>query len=51
MWYRKNVGGWERAARLMSEHLDHIVGDLDLARGGGGAVDVAAVLRERLALT
>jgi DNA-binding GntR family transcriptional regulator len=41
----------ERAARLMSEHLDHIVGDLDLARGGGGAVDVAAVLRERLALT
>jgi DNA-binding GntR family transcriptional regulator len=38
----------ERAAMLMSEHLDHILGDLDLARSGGGAVDVAAVLRERL---
>jgi DNA-binding GntR family transcriptional regulator len=41
----------EGAAKLMSEHLDHILGDLDLARGGGGAVDVAAVLRARLALT
>jgi DNA-binding GntR family transcriptional regulator len=40
----------ERAAELMSEHLDHILGDLDLARGGGAAVDVASVLRERLAL-
>ena len=40
----------ERAAILMSEHLDHILGDLDLTRGGGAAVDVAAVLRERLAL-
>ena len=36
---------------LMAEHLDHILGDLDLARGGRGSVDVAAVLRERLALT
>ncbi|WP_158816348.1 GntR family transcriptional regulator [Methylocapsa sp. S129] len=40
----------ERAAMLMTEHLDHILGDLDLARGGGAPVDVAAVLRERLAL-
>ena len=39
----------ERAARLMSEHLDHILGDLDLARSDGANVDVAAVLRERLA--
>ena len=37
------------AAALMSGHLDHILGDLDLARGAGGPVDVAAVLRERLA--
>jgi DNA-binding GntR family transcriptional regulator len=41
----------EKAARLMTEHLDHILGDLDLARNGAAAVDVAAVLRERLALT
>jgi DNA-binding GntR family transcriptional regulator len=41
----------ERAATLMIEHLDHILGDLDLERGGGAPVDVAAVLRERLALT
>ncbi len=39
----------EKAARLMSDHLDHILGDLDLARRDGAAVDVAAVLRERLA--
>ncbi len=39
----------DRAATLMSEHLDHILGDLDLARGGGATVDVVAVLRERLA--
>jgi DNA-binding GntR family transcriptional regulator len=40
----------ERAAALMSEHLDHILGDLDLTRGASGPVDVAAVLREGLAL-
>ena len=40
----------ERAAALMSEHLDHILSDLELARGAAGPVDVAAVLRERLAL-
>jgi DNA-binding GntR family transcriptional regulator len=45
------AGDGERAATLMSEHLDHILGDLDLARAGGGPVDVAAVLREGLALT
>jgi DNA-binding GntR family transcriptional regulator len=39
----------EKAAMLMAEHLDHIVGDLDLARDSGVTVDVAAVLRERLA--
>jgi DNA-binding GntR family transcriptional regulator len=39
------------AATLMTEHLDHILGDLDLTRGGSGPVDVAAVLRERLTLT
>src|SRR5471032_458770 len=39
----------ERAAALMSEHLDHILGDLDLKRYEGVSVDVAAVLRERLA--
>jgi DNA-binding GntR family transcriptional regulator len=44
------AGDGERAAMMMSEHLDHILGDLDLARGGGEAVDVASVLRERLAL-
>jgi DNA-binding GntR family transcriptional regulator len=41
----------DRAARLMTEHLDHILGDLDLSRGADAAVDVAAVLREGLALT
>jgi DNA-binding GntR family transcriptional regulator len=40
----------ELAAALMSEHLDHILGDLDLTRGASGPVDVAAVLREGLAL-
>jgi DNA-binding GntR family transcriptional regulator len=39
----------ERAATLMTEHLDHILGDLDLKRYEGVSVDVAAVLRERLA--
>ena len=38
----------DTAARLMSEHLDHILGDLDLERGGGATVDVVAVLRERM---
>jgi DNA-binding GntR family transcriptional regulator len=39
----------EIAATLMTEHLDHILGDLDLKRYEGVSVDVAAVLRERLA--
>ena len=46
-WRRATASG-RRA--LMGEHLDHILGDLDLARGAGGPVDVAAVLREGLAL-
>jgi DNA-binding GntR family transcriptional regulator len=44
------AGDGDRAAALMGEHLDHILGDLDLARGAGAPVDVAAVLREGLAL-
>jgi DNA-binding GntR family transcriptional regulator len=44
------AGDGERAATLMNEHLDHILGDLDLARSSGGSVDVAAVLRQGLAL-
>jgi DNA-binding GntR family transcriptional regulator len=39
----------DKAAALMTEHLDHILGDLDLKRYVGASVDVAAVLRERLA--
>jgi DNA-binding GntR family transcriptional regulator len=39
----------DKAASLMTEHLDHILGDLDLKRYEGVSVDVAAVLRERLA--
>jgi DNA-binding GntR family transcriptional regulator len=40
----------ERAAGLMIEHLDHILGDLDLSLRSEPPVDVAAVLREGLAL-
>jgi len=39
----------EKAATVMVKHLDHIFGDLDLARDSGATVDVAGVLRERLA--
>jgi DNA-binding GntR family transcriptional regulator len=39
----------DRAARLMGEHLDHILGDLDLSPRPEGPVDVALVLRARLA--
>ncbi len=39
----------ERAALLMSEHLDHILGDLDLSPRNDAAVDVAAILRAKLA--
>ena len=38
----------ERAAQLMSEHLDHILGDLDLSPRDDAPVDVAAVLRAKL---
>jgi DNA-binding GntR family transcriptional regulator len=40
----------ERAALLMSEHLDHILGDLDLSPRDDAPVDVAAVLRAKLAV-
>jgi len=39
----------DRAAQLMGEHLDHILGDLDLSPREEGPVDVALVLRARLA--
>jgi len=42
------AGDGEAAARLMAEHLDHILADLDLGRPTEAAVDVAAVLRARL---
>lgn len=35
----------DRAAQLMSDHLDHIFGDLDLTVHEEAAVDLAAVLR------
>jgi DNA-binding GntR family transcriptional regulator len=38
-----------RAAALMSEHLDHILGDLLLAPRSDAPIDVAAILREQLA--
>jgi DNA-binding GntR family transcriptional regulator len=38
----------ERAERLMTEHLDHILGDLDLNPRDETPVDVAAVLRAKL---
>jgi DNA-binding GntR family transcriptional regulator len=40
----------ERAAQLMSEHLDHILNDLDLSPRDEGPVDVAAILRAKLAV-
>jgi DNA-binding GntR family transcriptional regulator len=40
----------ERAALLMSEHLDHILSDLDLSPRDEAPVDVAAVLRAKLAV-
>ena len=43
------AGDGEAAARLMTEHLDHILADLDLARRTEAAVDVAAVLRAQRA--
>ena len=45
MWYRKNVGGWERAARLIGGGLMLICGvvalhasPLGLLLGGAGVV-------------
>ncbi|MGA9846535.1 MAG: FCD domain-containing protein, partial [Roseiarcus sp.] len=35
----------DRAARLMSDHLDHIVADLDLVVHREPSVDLAVVLR------
>jgi DNA-binding GntR family transcriptional regulator len=40
----------ERAALLMSEHLDHILSDLDLSPRDDAPVDVAAVLKAKLAV-
>jgi DNA-binding GntR family transcriptional regulator len=38
-----------RAAALMAEHLDHILGDLVLAPRSDAPIDVSAILREQLA--
>jgi DNA-binding GntR family transcriptional regulator len=38
-----------RAAALMAEHLEHIMGDLVLARRSDGRIDVAAILRTEIA--
>lgn len=38
-----------RAAALMAEHLDHILGDLVLTPRSDAPIDVAAILREQLA--
>lgn len=43
------AGDGNGAAALMAEHLDHIFGDLDLSPREDAPVDVAAVLRARLA--
>ena len=38
-----------RAAALMAEHLDHIMGDLALTRRSDAPIDVAAILRAEIA--
>ena len=38
-----------RAAALMAEHLEHIMGDLVLARRSDARIDVAAILRAEIA--
>jgi DNA-binding GntR family transcriptional regulator len=40
----------DRAALLMAQHLDHIFGDLDLSTKDEAPVDVATVLKARLAV-
>src|SRR3954454_10300654 len=41
MWYRKNVGGWERAARLIGGGLMLICG-VDRARARNGCIAPSA---------